>query len=172
MPCWSKTDTRKQPIDRYSRRQLLFAEGFDNWGEMGELQQLKKRIEEKIYFFPPFAWAPPFFSSALAGAAPFAGAAASLPPLRRCCTLASILAALCVDCAAALDCFLCGLGCCCGCFFRHDRCCNNLLTDKLRCRNDPAADLDRADLQVRGSRELWPECRSASLIFSRYWGVE
>src|SRR5208337_2329420 len=68
------------------------------------------------------------------------------------CSLGRFPAALC----AAL-CSLCplhGLGRGCRCLFGNNRCCNNLLTDKLRCRNNLAADLDRAEFKMRGTREL------------------
>ena len=68
---------------------------------------------------------------------------------------------------------LCRLGSLCGfCRGLFDRCFNNFLTDKLRCCDNPATDLDFAHFKMGGGRELVAAVVESILDLFQVWGVE
>src|SRR5208337_2209204 len=134
-----------------------------NGNEKTKKAYKREKREEKNYFLPPFAGAPPFFSSDLAGAAPFAGAA-SLPPFAGAAPFAASLppfagAAPFAGSAAATSSTTTGAA-------------TTFSPTSFGAATILPLTLITLTFRCEGVGSLWPAWRSASLIFSRYWGVE
>ena len=123
--------------------------------------------KEKNYFFPPFAWAGPFFSSAFALRCCFLAALCC-----RCCTLCRPL-----PCRPLRGCTLCtasapfaGSAAAAAASSVTTGAATTLSPTSFGAAMILPLTLIVLTFRCEGVGSLWPLCRSASLIFSRYWG--